>query len=132
MHKSLIAILLTLVSTSAMADWTLAGEAANSNFSLYVDRASIHRKGDRVKMWHLYDYKSAEAGVVDGKFYLSSKGQNEYDCSEDTLRILAYSNHTESMGLGDILSSDYSVKRDWQAIAPNTIYMMLLKVACGK
>ena len=126
-------IALGLTCGSAMAEWTKAGRNSNQTYDYYVDNASIKRKGNIVKMWHLYDLKTAQADVVDkSKFHLSTKIQNEYDCSEERVRLLAFSNHTKHMGTGDTVYSDYSVKDDFEAVAPDSINMALLNIACGK
>jgi hypothetical protein len=132
-RKVVLMIALGLTCGSALAEWTAGGWNGDHTYAYYVDNASIHRKGNIVKMWHLYDFKSPKASLsVKGKFYLSSKGQNEYDCSDERVRLLAFSHHTKHMGAGDIVFSNYSVIDDFEPVAPDSIYMGLLNIACGK
>ena len=59
-------LILTLVSTSAMAEWTLVG-ANDLGITTYVDLDTIHKAGNTFKMWSLYDYKIAGAKVLSMK-----------------------------------------------------------------
>jgi hypothetical protein len=132
-RKVVLMIALGLTCGSAMAEWTAVGISADEQTVIYADKKSILRKGSIAKMWSLFDFKSAIASPsVKGKFILSSKGQNAYDCSEEKISLLALSNSTKGMGEGDIVYSDYSVKGDWEAIAPDSIYKHLFNIACGK
>jgi hypothetical protein len=132
-RKVVLMIALGLTCGSAMAEWTAVGISADEQTVIYADKGSILSRGSRVKMWHLFDFKSAKPSTsVKGKFYLSSKGQKEYDCSEEKISLLAYSHHTKGLGKGEILVSNYSVKDDWEAIAPDSIDKILFNIACGK
>jgi len=82
-------------------------------------------------MWNLYDFKSTEVSSI-GEPYLSAKVQQEYNCDDETVRLIASSHHSENMGGGDIVYSDYSVKLEWQSVAPGSVNEYLLKLACGK
>ena len=54
--KLLIAALLAAFSTGAMAEWTYLGLSSigNSTFDVYIDKATIRKQGNVVKMWELY------------------------------------------------------------------------------
>src|SRR5262245_23539625 len=78
--------LIGLKSGPAFAGWTVLGET-DSGTRVYVDRSTILSKGNVVKMWISYDYRSMR--VVAGKSYYSSKMQDEYDCAQSRLRTLA-------------------------------------------
>ena len=94
-----------------------------------LDPDTIHRKGDLVKMWDLYDYQTAQTGM--GASYLSYKSQHEYDCAEERLRLLAMSSFSGNMGNGKPVSN-VSDEHKWQAVQPESVGKRLWKVACGK
>ena len=56
MHKAILMMLLAVVSSSAMAEWTVVNE--NKEFIQYADLATIRKLGNKVKMWGLNDYKN--------------------------------------------------------------------------
>ncbi len=86
MKKLLVAVMLALVSTGAMAEWTAVSE--DEELTHYVDLATIRKSGDKVKMWLLKDYKTVQEGAA-GEKYLSAKVQGGYDCKEEQWRLLA-------------------------------------------
>ena len=51
MPKAILMMLLAVVSSSASAGWVVVG--VHDTSILYADPASIHRAGNRVKMWGL-------------------------------------------------------------------------------
>ena len=67
--------MLLVVSGAASAEWTAVIEA--DEFIYYVDRTTIRRNGNFVKMWSLADFNKAE--VINGKSNLSERSQYEYD-----------------------------------------------------
>jgi hypothetical protein len=129
MKKILLALMLTLTCTSVKAEWILVGENGNGDFTLYVDFTGRRRVNDRVKMWHLLDYKTIQ--VLDGDKLLSSKVQNEYDCKEEQMRVLAFTWFSENLGRGRVASYDSSPGK-WEPIQPESFGWTLWEIACGK
>ena len=54
---------------------------------MYVDPGTIRRKGDRVTMLELIDYKTIQ--TVANTAFLSAKVHREFDCDGDRHRTLA-------------------------------------------
>ena len=54
--RTITLILLAVFSTGAMAEWTYLGLSSigNSTFDVYIDKATIRKQGNVVKMWELY------------------------------------------------------------------------------
>ena len=128
MHKAILMLLLALLSNSAMAEWVKIDE--NETTSIYVDPATIDHDGNNVKMFRLFDFNTAE--LLDGvKSYLSSIGQDEYDCKEQQWRRLSLSVFSENMGEGEAMYNDYEVS-NWKPVSPSIISKSLWKYACGK
>jgi hypothetical protein len=126
-YVSLFIALLVLSSRPAYAAWVEVGTTDEA--TVYADPDTIQRKGDVVKMWHLHDFKTAQ--TVLKKSYLSSRSQDEYDCTADRHRALASTSFSGNMGRGKVRSS-YSIKGKWEPVPPSSITQSLWKVACEK
>ena len=127
MMKLLMGLMLLVVSGAAIADWTAVGE--NDELIQYVDRETIRRNGNFVKMWSLADYKKAK--VFGGKSDLSSRGQQEYDCKDEKRRFLAFTTFSGQMGSGAVTYNDSDTEK-WVPVAPGSVGVTLWKIACGK
>ena len=124
----LVIILLLQSSGPAYAEWVPVS-TADPGMTVYADPDSIRRKGELVKMWSLYDFKTEQ--YVRGVLLLSSKGQVEYDCAQERLRGLAVAEYSGNMGTGTVLYSDSSEGK-WIPVAPHGVIQALLTVACSK
>jgi hypothetical protein len=127
MTRLLLIIFLFLSSAPAYAEWVEVG--ITDEATVYADPDTIRRKGDLVKMWYLHDFKTTQ--TVLKKSYLSSRSQDEYDCTEDRHRALASTSFSGNMGSGKVRSS-YSIKGKWEPVPPGTMTQTLWKVACDK
>ena len=127
--KLLIAALLALFSTSAMAEWTAV--SFGDKQTTYADLATIRKSGNKVKMWRLYDRKVAET-VAANKPFLSIAGQDEYDCKEEISRTLTYTFYSKNMGAGEVVYSSGNAHDEFEPITPGSGIETLFKVACGK
>ena len=124
----LIALLLTSVSTSALAEWTYTG-GGGLNYDIYVDYGSIRKNGNKVKMWEMSNFKTLqEAGGIK---YLSTVSQYEYDCQEETMGQTAIIAYEGNMGVTPI-SHDEFVRVKPAPVPPNSIATIMWKIACGR
>jgi hypothetical protein len=128
MTRLFLMILLLLSSGPAYAEWVLLG-TTDEGMTMYADPDTIRRKGDRVKMWELFDFKTIQ--TVAGDSFLSNKSQEEYDCAEERHRTLAYMWFSGNMGTGKVVYSN-SNEGKWEAIEPESVGQHLWKVACAK
>jgi hypothetical protein len=60
MAPLLLMILLVLSSGPAYAEWVETGHHESDDSVVYADPDTIRRKGDRVKMWELDDFKTIQ------------------------------------------------------------------------
>jgi hypothetical protein len=128
-RKSVLALLLTVVSSSATAEWVQIISA--ETYIAYADLATIRREQNRVKMWKLIDYKTATIPFGGKRYlYLSSKSQEEYDCMEERMRVTFFSWHSKNMGSGKMVYSK-SKPGMWEPIASENIQNASFKLACG-
>ena len=128
MKRLLLGLMLLVTATAASAEWIFAD--ANDESIQYVDRATIRRNGNLVKMWDMVNYKTVQGGAV-GYSYLSSKAQSEYDCKEERFRLLALNLFDGQMGSGKVVISD-STPGPWAPISPGSRGEIVWKIACGK
>ena len=125
MHNILM-MLLAAVSSSAMAEWVKVSE--DKLVTVYADPTTIRKIGDKVKMWALWDYSTAQEG--DSKPYMSVRIQNEYNCKEETDRQIYATTFSGNMLEGNTIAMQGG--RNWEPIALRTFGETLWKFACGK
>ena len=125
----LLLTLLVLSSGPVYAGWVLTSGDDEVGLKVYVDPDSIRRKENLVKMWQLYDYKTVQ--TVAGDSLLSIKRYNEFDCSEERTRMLAYTWFAGNMATGKVVYSTPD-EQQWEPVVPRTINHTLWKVACNK
>lgn len=116
--------LLVLSTASAYAEWVQI-DKTDEGMSTYVDPTTIRRKGDLVKMWHMFDEKIAD--TFRGSTF---RAQNEYDCAEERSRRLASSYHSGNMGSGKVVATSDESK--WAPVAPKSVGQALWAFACDK
>jgi hypothetical protein len=128
MRNTLVLILLALASGSASARWVVVGHT--ETFAAYADTATMRRTGNMVKMWQLYDYRTAQSSFND-KPYLSARSQYEYDCQEERTRQLQVSSYARKMGKGAAITTVASPS-EWRPVPRGSILESMLEMACRK
>ena len=127
--KKILILLLLMVSTSVFAEWTRVTESADGDITAYIDFGTIKRKGNKVKMWDLNDFKTVQETA--GKRYLSSITRSEYDCEEETIRMLDLHGYSGNIKTGDNVFSFSNFKEEPTSIRPDTIESIFYKIACS-
>jgi hypothetical protein len=128
-HLFLIAFL-ALSSGPAYAEWVEVVRDDRIGMTLYVDPATIRRRGDVVEMEILYDYKTAQR--AGGDSYLSRKVQNEYNCPQNVRRMLGVTEFSGNMASGKIVYNSSTLLTAKCTPVRTSVAETLLKVACGK
>ena len=130
MKKLILTILLTITSTSAMAEWTYL--TSSNSEDIYIDKSDIREKGNMVKMWDMTDYKSRQIQTdKDGASFLSTRSLTEYDCLEVKFTTLNITFFSGNLGEGEIVFN-HQYDKKWADIPPDTIVKRLWKTACNK
>ncbi|MCR4303863.1 MAG: sel1 repeat family protein [Gallionella sp.] len=129
MRKAILVILLSVVSSSAAADWVKVSSTEDATF--YANPATIRKVGNKVKMWGLIDLDTAQPNS-NGKMYLSLMEQSEYDCKEEQVRSLAFTAYSEKMGGGKVVSVISRNDANWNPVPPGSNGVTIWKIACGK
>ena len=101
MKKTTLTLLLIFISPIALAEWTWIDAAPDNSFSSYVNKASIIKKGNKVKMWTMLDTKTAHN--LDGYMFLSMVTQTEYDCKNITSSSIYTITYSGNMGSGVVI-----------------------------
>ena len=127
MKRLLIGLMLLMTATAASAEWTRVGDT--DEHIQFVDRATIRRNSNLVKMWDLAAYKTVRDTV--GHPYWSRNNQREYDCKEEQVRTLAFTVFVGKMGDGKVVFT-HSETEKWDPISPESVGETLWKIACGK
>ena len=128
--KKLTILLLLMVTTSVFAEWTKVTSSKGGENTFYIDFETIKRKGNKVKMWDLYDFKTVKESEG-GKRYLSSLMLHEYDCEEETVTLLDLHGYSGNIKTGDNVFSITNIKDEAKSIRPDTIESIFYKIACG-
>ena len=127
---SLITLLL-LSSGPAYGEWVKVDTIVLSNATVYAeDPSTIHREGNLVKMWALFDYKTKRR-LHGGPWVLSSQNQYEYECAEKRQRLLANMWFSGQMGSGEIVHQ-FADARPWHSVLPEGPEHSLWSAACRK
>jgi len=127
LKRLLLIALLVLSSAPAYAEWVEIG-TSNDGATVYVDPDTIRRKGDLVKMWILYDYKTLQSAT--GVAHLSDSIQLEANCIEKLQRRLAYTWWSGNMRDGNVVFS-HSAEGNWIPIGPGTVGHTVWSFACS-
>jgi hypothetical protein len=131
MRESIPMLLLVVVSTNVFAEWTRVGTGSNGNITFYVDFATILKKGNKVKMWFVHDYKTP---LDDDHIKFSSLlGQDEYDCEEETSRGITINTYSGNMVNGKVIGTEvYTFEESVPRLAaPGSMGETFFKIACG-
>lgn len=102
--KKIMALLLLIVSTNVFAEWTKVTVTSDRDMTVYVDYETIKKKGNKVKMLDLTEFKTVHKNK--SYRYLSQLSLNEYDCEEETRRMLDFHWYAENMKKGNIVYSE--------------------------
>ncbi len=129
--KLLIAALLTMFSTGAMAEWTYLTSNEDKTRDIYIDKATIRKQGNVAKMWVVFDHKSPRK-AAGGESYSSEKSFTEYDCVEIRRSLLSTIYYSDNMGKGEAVLTEQYDNSKWRDIAPDSVGMSEWKAACKK
>ena len=130
MLKLILMLLLVGVSNQAMAELVLIG--GYGGVSIYTDPANLQQDGNKVKMWNVYNYFTAQRGP-EGAMYMSIDQQEEFDCKEKQMRVLYFSYRSGKLGEGEpVYSKSFTEDIRWDPVEPDSKGEYLLKIACAK
>jgi len=126
-HTLIAVAALSVISTSANAEWSLIYK--ESGVSVYADKATILKDGDRVIMSTLDDLEYPNK-FREG-FYASTIWLEHYDCAKKKHRMISSSFYEKHMGKGAVVEA-FGPTQNWDEIHPNTASEKMWKIACEK
>lgn len=125
MHKIILVLFLSAMSSSVAAAWIKVGE--NETTTFYASLTSIRIEEDGVKMWNLLDLKGPDDSTSPP--HLSMKSLAEYNCKDVTYRFLESQNFSANMGKGDVVLRN--AIGEWSPVPPRSAVKTLWNLACG-
>ena len=116
-------MLLSIFSFSALADWQKYSSGGDDGTSLFFNRSTIKKNGNKVKLWLLIDYLTPFNSAKSIKYY------REFDCKKDTVETLFIATYKENMGMGDLIISGKS-ENGVTPIIPDSTDAILKNIMC--
>jgi Surface-adhesin protein E len=126
--KLILALLLTVASVNASAEWQSI--YSDDNFSIYADTSTIMRNGDVATMWTLLDFKADDTTPAANQSQ-SEKTRKEFDCRKRKFRQLQTALYSGHMGTGTTLNSNDRVA-DWMKYQNGSLNEIEWRTACGR
>lgn len=123
----LLVVSLTLSESFASAEWYLLD--GNNHAKVYIDRETISRTGDVVRVWVLDDLKTPHTRGLSS--FSSVRAQEEHDCSKERFRLLAIEQFAGNMGTGNSIYKK-SGESGWAPVPRGTMAQSVWKFVCGK
>lgn len=129
MQRAVLAIVLVGASASAGAElWVKVGE--NEKFTAYADPATMRRDGNMVKIWTMFDYRTAAQPGDAGRKFLSIKRYTEYDCKQARMQVFEAVTFSGNLTKGEMVGTTRQ-KLKASPVASGTADDLLLDLACG-
>ncbi len=113
-----------LMPALAWANWTKVGESELA--TLYMDRSTIQREENVVRVWELQDLRAPDADGVRSRRY-----QNEYDCKYQMYRIGNMTSYAGPMLTGQKLF-DVETKGVWRKVGGLSPFTLSFVIHCGR
>ena len=107
--KRLLFIALMMVYSVSWAKWEFWDKG--DDFSLYIDKSTITRKGEIAKIWVLMDYFEEQTSY--GKKFKSVIIRDAYNCVEELMTLAGSAKYSGVMGTGKVIES-YAEKENEQ------------------
>ncbi len=123
---ALVALQLWCVG-AVCAEWLLVDR--NEKDTIYVDSESISRNGVIVRALVLDDLKAPNTRGL--STFLSTRNQEEHDCSKERFRLVAIERFAGNMGTGQSIYKK-SGESSWVPITRGTLAQSVWKFVCGK
>jgi hypothetical protein len=129
----LLGVFLVFSDGLAYADWVPVEKPypVRELQTLYVDPATIHRKGNLVAIWQLTDFRWMQGGPRATPRFLSTTTHKQFECNDRQLRLLDYTEFSHRMAAGNA-SNGYVDKNMWMPVEPDSINHALWEIVCGQ
>lgn len=131
MKLRLCSLVLLLLSGHAHAGWELVRSTPGA-VSVYIERDTLERSGNLARIWSLFDLAASEQSPS-GLSFRSTKSRAEFDCSNNTRRLLSVDFHEAAMGTGRIVSTRQfnEMQSRFDPVAGDSVAADVMKAACS-
>ena len=117
--------LIMFIATPAWAGWTVVTKDTD-NTSFFVDLDTLRIDGSLRKVW-----QKIELSAPNKSGWASARMRNEYDCKNETRRILSFASFSQKNLRGERLF-EHTTPTSASDIAPQSIDWGVLKLVCSK
>ncbi len=124
-RRSALCLAASLLPAMAWANWVKVGESETA--TLYMDRSTIQREENVVRVWEIQDLKAPDADGVRSRRYL-----NEYDCKYQMYRIGNMTSHAGPMLTGEKLFDLPQEKGVWRKVSGRNLFTVSFVIHCGR
>lgn len=122
--KYLLALLM-LIASPAWADWEYVNKDIDGNI-FYLDFETLRKDGNLRRIWQM-----VELADGDKSKWVSTRQRNEYDCKNETRKILSFASFSQKNLKGERLF-EHTTPTSASDIAPQSIDWGVLKLVCSK
>lgn len=133
---AILSALLLYAQAASASEWVRVCETQDTAADgrvvagwVWIDKASIARKGALVKAWVRYSYISPVTAAVSGKPHLTSKGLYYFNCSERSFAVVLQIDSDETTVV-ETHSSPLD-RTGLSDVAPDTQGEQILNLACS-
>lgn len=126
--RNITILILFLVSTNVFSEWFKIGKIDHA--VVYADLPP-NKIGKKATMVSLLDFDTVQAPYT-GERYLSTLRKYEYNCENETTRIIGYRWYSENDGHGKVVANEDNLKIESESISPGSLDAALFKMACGQ
>lgn len=95
MPRTILLFIFAIISAPCLADWKLFNIYTDK--AIFIDPSTIKKSGSKIKIWvrheSMNDNKKIKSGIV----------QTEYNCAEETMRIIYGHLYDDYTGKGNVI-----------------------------
>lgn len=126
-----VLIFLILNATGAHAQLDSVARSTDGNDIYYVERSSIRREGNVLKLWMFSDKREPEV-ATNRRIYFSTKAYTFFNCRNSTYRFDALIGYSKNMWQGDVVINDQkNPDPTWYQVVPGSSLAVIFRYACG-
>jgi Zn/Cd-binding protein ZinT len=128
--KRLLLVCLMMTCSVSYAEWEFATDTNSATF--YVDKTTIKKNGNFIKMWTKTDLKSVDT-TSNGKNYLGLKTLFLFNCKDEEIGVVSqvfFSEHSYDKVVDTVNVKQSEV--NFHSFSPDSIFSAIWKIACGK
>jgi hypothetical protein len=132
MIQAVLTAILVFSGGLAYGGWVSLGGNEKVGLTVYVDPATMDRKGDVATIGILYDFKTPQTKEGTISFH-SATMQRQYDCAKERTRLLEITKYSDQMGSGPVVANSNFDQPEWEPVGPleyGTIAKDLWTLAC--